>query len=158
MNNYHCCFHCLFARLFCLFVVNHQLLVSLPSCRIYVNFLLQTSVGLKRTQQCIFSEETMQPLTSEDTAIKRGRAYACTRCEGDGKEYVDTNMRVEDNILRVHMQLDQVPYYCTLRLFRTWEESRAIWVRRQQHRKEGLLLPPLPPLPRRAGKTGNRPW
>ena len=64
--------------------------------------------------------------TDSEKAKKKGRAYRCTRCNKMGNQVIDVKYRVADHILKYHLSLDQVPYYCTLCLFRCNEESQLL--------------------------------
>ena len=55
----------------------------------------------------------------EKAAKHRGRAYQCLRClDQHGKEVIDVKSRIEDHIMKHHLSLDQVPFYCNLCLFK----------------------------------------
>ena len=56
---------------------------------------------------------------------RRGRAYLCLHCiRNSGVKHVDVKARMEDHILRQHIQFHQVPYYCSLCFFRClkWDQ------------------------------------
>lgn len=56
-----------------------------------------------------------------------GRAYQCLRCMGrDGKQVIGRKQRVEEHILKTHLSLDQVPYYCRLCLFRSTSKHHLL--------------------------------
>ena len=60
-----------------------------------------------------------------EKAKKRGRAYQCLHCfHKKGKKVIDVKGRLEDHILREHMTFQEVPFYCSLCLFRClkWEQ------------------------------------
>ena len=47
-----------------------------------------------------------------------GRAYKCIPCHyKEGKETIDVKGRIKEYILKNHVSLDEVPYYCQLCLF-----------------------------------------
>ena len=52
------------------------------------------------------------------TKHHHGRAYQCRHCLRSGKEYIQEKQRVEDHIRKTHLAPDQLPFYCTLCLFR----------------------------------------
>lgn len=54
-----------------------------------------------------------------DKAKHRGRAYQCLRCfNQQGVSVIDVKQRIEEHIMKIHLSLDQVPFYCSLCLFR----------------------------------------
>ena len=54
-----------------------------------------------------------------DKAKHRGRAYQCLRCfHQQGVSVIDVKQRIEEHIMKIHLSLDQVPFYCSLCLFR----------------------------------------
>lgn len=67
--------------------------------------------------------EEATPVEATPEAITRakhkGRAYQCMPCfHKEGKETIDVRGRIEEHILKNHVSLDEVPYYCRLCLFR----------------------------------------
>ena len=54
----------------------------------------------------------------KSTKHHHGRGYQCRHCLKDGKEYIQEKQRVEDHIRKQHLNADQLPFYCTLCLFR----------------------------------------
>lgn len=61
--------------------------------------------------------------TDENKAKHRGRAYQRLRCLQTGKEVINVKARIEDHLMKHHLSLDQVPYYCTLCLFKCKDEN-----------------------------------
>ena len=59
----------------------------------------------------------------ENKAKHRGRAYQCLRCLQTGKEVIDVKARIVDHLMKHHLSLDQVPYYCMLCLFKCKDEN-----------------------------------
>lgn len=54
-----------------------------------------------------------------EKAKKRGRAYQCLRCfYREGKRFIGVKCRIEEHIMKVHLALEEVPFYCKLCLFR----------------------------------------
>ena len=54
-----------------------------------------------------------------ERAKHRGRAYQCLPCyHKEGRVVINEKGRIEDHILKNHVKLDEVPYYCSLCLFR----------------------------------------
>ncbi|MEW8446381.1 MAG: hypothetical protein AB2661_21050 [Candidatus Thiodiazotropha sp.] len=71
------------------------------------------------------------PLVDDPEAITRakhkGRAYQCMPCfHKEGKETIDVRGRVEEHILKNHVSLDEVPFYCRLCLFRCQRREQLI--------------------------------
>ena len=62
---------------------------------------------------------------NREKARRRGRAYQCMHCyHKEGQKVIDVKYRMEDHILRLHMTLEQAPFYCKLCFFRCfkWEQ------------------------------------
>lgn len=54
-----------------------------------------------------------------ERAKHRGRAYQCLPCyHKEGRVVINEKGRIEDHILKTHVKLDEVPFYCSLCLFR----------------------------------------
>ena len=54
-----------------------------------------------------------------ERAKHRGRAYQCLPCyHKEGRVVINEKGRIENHILKNHVKLDEVPYYCSLCLFR----------------------------------------
>ena len=50
-----------------------------------------------------------------DRAKHRGRAYLCLACHYTKKlRYVDEHGKMEDHILRNHIEADRIPFFCSL--------------------------------------------
>ena len=48
-----------------------------------------------------------------ERARKRGKAYQCLKCfSREGKRTVDIKCRIEDHIMKMHLALEEVPFYC----------------------------------------------
>ena len=60
----------------------------------------------------------MSTRSDEEKAARRGRGFQCVRCLKKGVEYINIKSRVEDHICKTHLAPDQLPYNCTLCLFR----------------------------------------
>ena len=56
--------------------------------------------------------------SEEEKAIHRGQGYQCLRCLSKGVQYVAEKIRVEDHIMKMHLSLDEVPFYCSLCMFK----------------------------------------
>ena len=60
-------------------------------------------------------------------AKHKGRAYQCIPCyHKEGKETIDVKGRIEEHILKNHVSLDEVPYYCRLCLFRCQRHDQLL--------------------------------
>ena len=59
-----------------------------------------------------------------EKAKHRGRGYQCVRCLNEGKEVILEKCRLEDHIRKCHLSLDQLPFYCSLCLFRYTEKAQ----------------------------------
>ncbi|MCG8047847.1 MAG: hypothetical protein N0E48_19855, partial [Candidatus Thiodiazotropha endolucinida] len=59
-----------------------------------------------------------------ETSKHWGRAYQCLRCLKDHKEVIAEKYRLEDHIRKCHLSLDQLPFYCSLCLFRCTEKTQ----------------------------------
>ena len=60
-------------------------------------------------------------------AKHKGRAYKCISCHyKEGKETIDVKGRIEEHILKNHVSLDEIPYYCRLCLFRCQRHEQLI--------------------------------
>lgn len=65
--------------------------------------------------------------TLERMARHKGRAYQCLRCcHQGGKEVIDVKARIECHIMKTHLSLDQVPFYCSLCLFRCSDKATLL--------------------------------
>ena len=54
-----------------------------------------------------------------EKARRMGRAWQCLRCRNEeGKPTVDRKCRIEEHLMKVHLSLTEVPFYCKLCLFR----------------------------------------
>ena len=63
----------------------------------------------------------------EKMARHKGRAYQCLRCcHQGGKEVIDVKARIECHIMKTHLSLDQVPFYCSLCLFRCSDKATLL--------------------------------
>ena len=64
---------------------------------------------------------------SIEKAKRRGRALQCLHCfHKKGKKVIDVNGRLEDHILREHMTFQEVPFYCSLCLFRCLKWAQLV--------------------------------
>ena len=60
-----------------------------------------------------------------EKAKRMGRAWQCLRCyHREQKRTVDRKGRIEDHIMKVHLALEEVPYYCRLCLFRCQRQEQ----------------------------------
>lgn len=69
----------------------------------------------------IFLQSPLKMFTktpAELKAGKRGRKYQCVRCMNKGEEYFNTKSRMEGHIIKPHLGLDQIPFYCNLCMFK----------------------------------------
>ena len=61
----------------------------------------------------------MEDAEKVERARRMGRAWQCMRClNEEGKRVVDRKSRIEEHLMKTHLPLTQVPYYCKLCLFR----------------------------------------
>ena len=61
----------------------------------------------------------MEGAEKVERARRMGRAWQCMRClNEEGKRVVDRKSRIEKHLMKTHLSLTQVPYYCKLCLFR----------------------------------------
>lgn len=62
-----------------------------------------------------------------ERAKKRGKAWQCLRCHyRDQKRWVDIKCRVEDHVMKMHLALEEVPFYCKLCLFRCQRKDQLV--------------------------------
>ena len=62
-----------------------------------------------------------------ERARKRGKAYQCLRCfSREGKRTVDIKCRIEDHIMKMHLALEEVPFYCKLCSFRCQKKEQLL--------------------------------
>ena len=62
-----------------------------------------------------------------ERARKRGKAYQCLRCYSrEGKRTVDIKCRIEDHIMKMHLALEEVPFYCKLCSFRCQKKEQLL--------------------------------
>ena len=62
-----------------------------------------------------------------ERAKKRGKAWQCLRCHyRDQKRWVDIKCRVEDHVMKMHLALEKVPFYCKLCLFRCQRKDQLV--------------------------------
>ena len=60
-----------------------------------------------------------------ERAKHRGRAYQCLPCyHKEGRVLISEKGRIEDHILKNHVKLDEVPFYCSLCLFRCHSQQQ----------------------------------
>ena len=60
-----------------------------------------------------------------EKARRMGRAWQCLRCHyREQKRTVDRKGRIEDHIMKVHLALEEVPFYCRLCLFRCQRQEQ----------------------------------
>ena len=60
-----------------------------------------------------------------EKAKRMERAWQCLRCyHREQKRTVDRKGRIEDHIMKVHLALEEVPYYCRLCLFRCQRQEQ----------------------------------
>ena len=60
-----------------------------------------------------------------EKARRMGRAWQCLRCHyREQKRTVDRKGRIEDHIMKVHLALEEVPFYCRLCLFRCQKKEQ----------------------------------
>jgi len=52
--------------------------------------------------------------------------YECLQCREVGVSTINRKGRIEDHVLKYHLPLDKVPYYCTLCLFRCTEWATLV--------------------------------
>ena len=56
--------------------------------------------------------------SEEEKAKHGGLGYQCLRCLSKRVQYVAEKIRVEDHIMKMHLSLDEVPFYCSLCMFK----------------------------------------
>ena len=56
--------------------------------------------------------------SGEEKAKHRGRGYQCLRCLSKAVQYVAEKIWAEDHIMKMHLGLDEVPFYCSLCMFK----------------------------------------
>ena len=62
-----------------------------------------------------------------ERARKRGKAYQCLRCfSREGKRTVDIKCRIEDHIMKMHLALEEVPFYFKLCSFRCQKKEQLL--------------------------------
>lgn len=62
--------------------------------------------------------QTMNPAVS-----RHGHAYVCRICLAEGSSVVDRKGRMISHIMKQHIPLDEVPFYCSLCLFRATDQK-----------------------------------
>ena len=64
---------------------------------------------------------------ARERARRRGRAYQCMTCHyREGRRVVDIKCRIEEHILKMHVALENVPYYCCLCLFKGQRKEQLL--------------------------------
>ena len=62
-----------------------------------------------------------------DRAKHRGRAYLCLACHYTKKlRYVDEHGKMEDHILRNHIEADRIPFFCSLCKFKCLKKDQFV--------------------------------
>lgn len=62
-----------------------------------------------------------------ERARRRGRAYQCLRCHyQEGRRVVDIKCRLEDHVLRNHVPLEEVPFFCSLCLYKCQQREQIL--------------------------------
>ena len=62
-----------------------------------------------------------------ERAKKRGKAWQCLHCHNNSqKRWVDIKCRVEDHIMKYHLALEEVPFYCRLCWFRCQRQDQLV--------------------------------
>ena len=56
--------------------------------------------------------------SEEEKAKHHGQGYQCLCCLSKGVQYVAEKILVEDHIMKMHLSLDEVPFYCSLCMFK----------------------------------------
>ena len=62
-----------------------------------------------------------------ERAKKKGKAWQCLRClYRDQKRWVDIKCRVEDHVMKMHLALEEVPFYFQLCLFMCQRKDQLV--------------------------------
>jgi len=67
-----------------------------------------------------------QSMDTVATTTARRRAYRCVRCSMTGLNRVNRRDRIAHHVLKYHVPLDEVPFSCTLCLFRCMDKASQV--------------------------------